>query len=83
MYIVSYDFFVRRSGSVSLGVAGRFFSQAFGIHAVVILISCAQFSAGITRIETSSTWLFFNSIVRMQKMQSCFDVVHFFKPLLR
>lgn len=54
-----FFFFVRRSGSVSLGVAGRFSSQAFGIHAVVILISCAQFSAGITSIETSSTWLFF------------------------
>lgn len=84
-----------RSGSVSLGDARTSFSQAFHIHALPILIFCAHFSAGITRMETSSTWIFFffcphsctpslnfffslYSIVCMQKMQSCFDVVHFF-----
>lgn len=50
---------VHRSGSVSLGVVRTFFSQAFRIHVAVILFFCAQFSAGITRMETSSTWLCF------------------------
>lgn len=44
---------VRRSGSLSLGVAHPFFSQAFRIHAVVILIFLWGVSAGITRMETS------------------------------
>lgn len=51
--------FFLRSGSVSLGVARRFFSQAFRIHALVILIFCAQFSAGTTRMETSFFFFFF------------------------
>ena len=47
---------LRGSGSASLGVARPFYSQAFRIHALVILIFFSFLwgvSAGITRMETS------------------------------
>ena len=60
-----------------LGEAPKFFSQAFLIQVGAILIFCVELAREPQNRNKAARS---GSIVPMQKMQSCLDVVHFCRP---